>query len=324
MRGWPGDESPYHEGERSFQAQVGVRERAESMGRRMIRDFMPDQHRALFTQLPLVLVGSLDRAGRPWASVSFGPPGFVTSPDARTLRVDARVVEGDPLADGLTVGSPLGLLGIQLETRRRNRANGRVEARDEHGFTLRVEQSFGNCPQYIQARAPRHVDDRKPGTPRREGARLGAAAARCIEASDTCFVASASGPTPGSDAREGVDVSHRGGRPGFVRVELRGDAHVLTLPDFAGNRSFNTLGNLHAYPRAGLLFVDFATGDLLSITCTATIVREGDDLARFSGAERLVVLRVEEGRWLPRALPLDWSSAEPAPQLAQTGSWRAL
>ena len=37
-----------------------------------------------------------------------------------------------------------------------------------------------------------------------------------------------------------MDISHRGGRPGFVRV----DGDVLTIPDFRGNRYFNTLSNL--------------------------------------------------------------------------------
>ena len=62
-------------------------------------------------------------------------------------------------------------------------------------------------------------------------------------------------------AAYGADISHRGGRPGFVRV----DGDVLTIPDFRGNRYFNTLGNLIAEPRASLLFVDFETGDLLQL-----------------------------------------------------------
>jgi hypothetical protein len=40
---------------------------------------------------------------------------------------------------------------------------------------------------------------------------------------------------------------------------------VLTIPDFRGNRFFNTLGNLVSDPRAALLFVDFETGDLLHL-----------------------------------------------------------
>jgi hypothetical protein len=34
---------------------------------------------------------------------------------------------------------------------------------------------------------------------------------------------------------------------------------------------FNTLGNLTAHPQAGLLFVDFATGDVLQLTGRARV-----------------------------------------------------
>ena len=48
LAGWPGSGSPSHEGEIALQERAGVRARAETAGRRAIRDFMPDQHRAFF------------------------------------------------------------------------------------------------------------------------------------------------------------------------------------------------------------------------------------------------------------------------------------
>ncbi|MBZ4358990.1 pyridoxamine 5'-phosphate oxidase family protein, partial [Mycobacterium tuberculosis] len=80
-------------------------------------------------------------------------------------------------------------------------------------------------------------------------------------------------------------VSHRGGMPGFVRVD---DARTLTTPDFSGNRFFNTLGNLQHDPRAGLLFVDFDNGDLLYVAARAEIVWDGPLVASFDGAQRVV------------------------------------
>ena len=52
----------------------------------------------------------------------------------------------------LAHGIDIGLLGIELHSRRRNRMNGVVSAIDETGFEVQVKQSFGNCPQYIQSR----------------------------------------------------------------------------------------------------------------------------------------------------------------------------
>jgi predicted pyridoxine 5'-phosphate oxidase superfamily flavin-nucleotide-binding protein len=318
--------APFHAGELAVQERAGVRERVAGMGERMIRDAMPEQHRELFEKLPMLLVGSLDDGGRPWASVLVGAPGFVRAPDARQLHVGARPGFGDPLAGHLAPGRPLGLLGLEPHTRRRNRMNGTVAAVDEAGFVVDVDQSYGNCPQYIQAREPYW---RRPadtfGDPRPVhllDAHLDAAPRRLLQRADTLFIATASAHAAGHAGAEGVDVSHRGGRPGFVRVE--GDDRgriVLTLPDFRGNNLFNTLGNIAARPHAGVLAMDPANGDLLQLTGRAEIVWDGAELRSFAGAQRLLRIAVDEALWHPRALPLVWSAPEMAPQLAATGAW---
>jgi hypothetical protein len=310
--------SPFHLGERLVQMRAGVRDEMERRGGRAIRDFMPDQHRAFFAMLPFLVVGSVDAQARPWASILVGRPGFVQSPDPRTLRIDARAAYGDPLGANLAVGARLGLLGIQPETRRRNRANGTVAALDARGFTLQVEQSFGNCPQYIQARAP--VFAAAPETvtlPRQvriEGALLSAEAAMLVAGADTGFIATVA-------PRDGVDVSHRGGKPGFVRVTVEQGRTVLTLPDFSGNNYFNTLGNIAVNPRAGLSFIDYATGGVLMLTGAAEVVWDGAELAAFAGARRLLRFAVTEGLAIADAVPLRWSAPQQAPQLAATGAW---
>jgi predicted pyridoxine 5'-phosphate oxidase superfamily flavin-nucleotide-binding protein len=307
--------SPFHAGEVAMQRAAGVDERMRELGPRVIRDHMPDQHREFFEQLPMLLVGSVDARVRPWASMLCGLPGFIVTPDAQHLRVDALPARDDPLHDHLCLGATLGLLGIEPAARRRNRMNGTVVAIDGRGFELRVDQSFGNCPQYIQARTAQWVDA-GPATHvgRREGRRLSAAAAALVAQADTLFIASAA---PG----RGADVSHRGGKPGFVRVDAGADATVLTLPDFRGNLFFNTLGNITAHPWAGLLVVDHDSGDVLQLTGRASIVAAGPEVEAFAGAQRLLRIEIDEGRWAARALPLRWSAAQFAPQLAATGHW---
>jgi predicted pyridoxine 5'-phosphate oxidase superfamily flavin-nucleotide-binding protein len=195
-----------------------------------------------------------------------------------------------------------------------------VIAADERGFAVRVDQSFGNCPQYIQARAPEFVGGAAPApAPRPEGAHLSADAQALIRRADTFFIATAAPGAHAGDPASGVDVSHRGGKPGFVRVTQENGRTVLTAPDFAGNSFFNTLGNIAANPRAGLAFIDFTTGDVLQLTGTAAVVWDGPELAAFAGAQRLLRLTVDDGAW--RSIPLRWSAPEPAPQLADTGAW---
>ena len=308
--------SPFHPGEAAVQERVGVRDKVEAFGRRAIRDFMPEQHRSFFAQLPFVVVGSVDAQGRPWASLLVGTPGFVQSPDERTLLVRSRPHETDPLSRSLVPGASLALLGIELPTRRRNRANGHVIALDEGGFSLRVEESFGNCPKYIQRRTPRIVATEASPPLRTFGpGGLDEWARGLIAAADTLFVASYVDPRHGA-AKRRVDVSHRGGNPGFVHVA--GDG-TLTLPDFVGNFLFNTLGNLLANPRAGLVIPDFTTGDLLFLSGATEIVWDGPEVARFAGAQRLWRLRPEAGLGLRGALAVRGELEERSPQLAGTG-----
>lgn len=304
-------ESPYHEGECEIQTRVGSRERAEAVGRGSIRAFMPDQHRTFFTQLPTFFIGSSDARGRPWASVLVGQPGFLASPDAKRLDVHARPLAGDPLNLNLRDGTTVGALGLEFHTRRRNRVNGKVELTAD-GFAIHVDQSFGNCPQYIQARAF-HFRDAQAAPPQAVTALEGVACG-IVERADTFFVASQH-LGEASDRRNGVDVSHRGGRPGFVRVT---GVRELMWPDYRGNFMFNTLGNIAADPRAGLLFVDFESGDVLQLTGRARIVWDWDrgDPA-WRDAQRLVAFELDEGVLLKDAVALRWDFLSQAPQFAQ-------
>ena len=150
----PDAESPFHRGEKEIQSRLGIDEKAEKLGRRMIRDHMPDEHQAFFPGLPFLIVGTIDAVGRPWASVLAGEPGFVRAAGSRALEVTARPIYGDPLGEALADGADIGALGIELHSRRRNRVNGKVSGAGPDGFRIQVTQSFGNCPKYIQARQP--------------------------------------------------------------------------------------------------------------------------------------------------------------------------
>ena len=309
---------PWHRGEVLLHTKLGVAERMAAFGPNVIRNFMPDQHRDFYGQLPLMLIGSVDDDGNPWASVLEGTPGFAHSPSPRQLAIDARPSADDPATPGLTPGAAVGLLGIELHSRRRNRINGRITANTSAGLTVAVDQAFGNCPQYIQLRNLVEVIPAAANLPvpaMRLGS-LDAAARAMISAADTCFVASYV-DVDGDTRKRAVDVSHRGGRTGFVQI----DSDRLTIPDFAGNLHFNTLGNLLLNPRAGLLFIDFGNGDLLHVTGTTEIIFDGPEVAAFQGAERLWRLQVTAVVRRPAALALRWRFDAFSPNSLMTGTW---
>jgi len=127
--------------------------------------------------------------------------------------------------------------------------NGIVERITDDGFLVAVKQSFGNCPKYIQARQVEYLNIDSIGTVHSATA-LNELTRQIVLRADTLFIATAHpGPLHGTTRSHGADVSHRGGKPGFVRVD-RGN--TLTLPDFAGNRFFNTLRQHRAESARGL------------------------------------------------------------------------
>jgi predicted pyridoxine 5'-phosphate oxidase superfamily flavin-nucleotide-binding protein len=292
----------FHAGELAAHTRAAAAPRAA-----VIRDWMPDQHRLFFATLSFVVAATIDKDGWPIATILAGLPGFTSSPDAKTLVIASLPDRDDPATLWLKPGAPIGLLGIDFATRRRNRANGMI-ADTEGGIIVAVRESFGNCPKYI------HIRDIEPNraVPQAPALmdRLDPSGRDAIAAADTLFVATSSGA-------EGVDISHRGGKPGFVRV----DQDTLTIPDFAGNRYFNTLGNMILDPRAALLFPDFSCGDLLQVQGRTEIVWEVPENERLAGAERLWRLNVTRA-WRRRdALPLHGPLRMLSPSVARTGSW---
>jgi hypothetical protein len=311
--------SPWHSGERALQAKVGVAERMETLGKRVIRDYMPDQHREFYEHLPYLIIGAVDPEGWPWATLLDAQSGFIQSPDARRLDISRRLDAEDPAGAGFAPGAAVGMLGIDLHSRRRNRLNGHIRDVWENGFSVSVEHSYGNCPQYIQLRALKQVPLKAVAErpPVQRLTALDDAAIATIRGADTFFVASYV-DLEGAQPHRSVDVSHRGGQTGFVRV----DGDVLTIPDFAGNLFFNTLGNFQLNPKAGLLFVDFQTGQLLQVAGTVTLLLEGPEIAAFQGAERLWQVRVEQVVRRPAALRSRWAFQGWSPNSLMTGDWQ--
>jgi uncharacterized protein len=314
-------DSPFHLGEQAVQERTGVRVVSERNGRATITEHVPIQHRELFCKLPYLMVGTVDITGAAHATMLCGLPGFVACPDSKTIVVDVVVPSCDPVLGGLQHNASIGLLGIELSSRRRNRANGVISRVAQNGFAVTVNESFGNCPQYIASRSPdaswATTNHGQPLMHNKEYCRLSAAAIALIETCDTFFITSY---VEVASAGRRVDVSHRGGRPGFVQVQ-NGTATTLTIPDFSGNRFFMTLGNLELNPRCGLAFMDFRNGHMLSLTGRADIVWSGDQLDSFVGAERLLRFTIENGVFLKNAIPGSWSLPEPAKQTGRTGSW---
>ena len=283
--------SAFHAGEIEVQARLRVREDAERVGRSIASE-IPPTVRPLLQVQRMAVAASLDAHGRPWASLLTGPAGFIQVTDAQLLRVAVSPPPGDPLVANLRERPELGLLVIDPRTRRRLRFSGRGFLSSD-GLFLLADAVYGNCPKYIQKRRLVGESEGEARETRRASS-LDARTRALVAGADTFFIAT-------WHPAGGADASHRGGRPGFVRVL---DERTLEFPDYPGNNMFNTLGNLVGHPRAGLLFVDFERGDLLQLTGHARVQWEPETAVRVT---------IEDVRETPAGSSLRFELVEPSP-----------
>lgn len=248
----------FHPGERRAQQLAGYGE-----VRAAVYPVMPEQHRQFFAGLQIFFLATMGEEGYPIATLLQGAPGFVHSTASGLLSLDRAALADAPLLPALQPGMVTGGLGIDFSNRRRNRVNGVVQAVNDRSIEIRVQESFGNCPKYIQQRfLPYTARKGAVEVERLEG--LDADARYALSAADTFFIASSA---PRQENVGGVDMSHRGGLPGFITL-VEGK---LKIPDYAGNRYMNTLGNLLVNPRCALLILDFQQGAALHIQGRAEI-----------------------------------------------------
>src|SRR5690606_28448717 len=290
----------WHAGEIYLQERIGVAERMRAVGQRVVRDYMPDQHREFYAQLPFIVLGSVDGAGDAWATILTGRPGFMASPTPTSLDIAAQADPGDPAGARPPARAPPGLLGVEMHTPRPPPVNG-IGRHARAGPHARGGHSVGQRPRDLQPPGRRFA--REPGQPPAAQPEdlpgLDPAARAMIEGADAFFVASYADRAE----RRQVDVSHRGGKAGFVRV---GDDGLLTVPDFDGNLFFATLGNFVLNGKAGLIFIDYERGDVLQMTGDATVLLDSPETAAFQGAERLWTFRARRIVRRRGALALRW------------------
>lgn len=250
--------NPFHEGEIAVQEYAGERELASRVGAgispRIVDGALPFLERQR-----LLAVTSTGDDGLLWTSVWSGEPGFVTSTDGRRVSIRpslTSVSADDPVLRRLAAGRDVGMLAIEISSRRRLRINGTLVMIAPEEIRIEVRESVGNCPKYVQRRSPHTVSTPAFRAQGESGRALDEERRQLVEGVDTAFVGSFH-PTRGADA------SHRGGKPGFIRVV---NATTLRVPDYPGNGMFMTLGNFESDPRASLVAVDFERGRVVSIS----------------------------------------------------------
>ena len=270
----------------------------------------------------LLAVGTVDDEGRPWTTLLGGEQGFARSLGQSIVGVKALAdASHDPVLRTLLaqprVSTPgeyetareFSALGIHLASRDRVKLQGRLlggsrvgnesslntsqDEATEVQMALAIEGSLGNCPKYLNKKdivlaVPLPVP--LPAT-----LPLPQPALDLLAKADTIFIT--------SHHPSHMSTNHRGGPPGFIRVECNDSQSViLAYPEYSGNRLYQTLGNLILDPRAGIVVPDFDTGNVLYISGTSKIIF-GKDASRLLPRSNLAVqIRVEAAKFVHKGL----------------------
>lgn len=284
----------HHAGEQRVQRRANVNR--GDWGTASVTAEIPDVAARFLRERRMLLIGAVDADGAPWATMLSGPSGFAEPVDDRTIVVNSLPGPHDPLSSVLTNDADVGMLAMEPKTRRRMRINGRSH-RDDQRLIVRTDQVYANCPKYIQSRDLLPDDATTKPSSARIGAELTVDQRRWIRDADTFFVAT---HAPGL----GADVSHRGGNPGFIRVD---NPRRLVWPDYVGNEMYMTLGNLELESACGLLFIGWDNGHSLQVTGKARTDWDPVGATTFPGAQRVVEFDVDRVVQIAHASRLRWS-----------------
>jgi len=283
----------FNPGELHFQKLSGVEKKVSALAPHLILNEVPEQHQVFYSNLNMVFVGTVDETGQPWASVLCGKKGFVNAINEKKIQINAQPIKNDPLVNNTKNGSQIGLLGLEFETRRRNRVNGQVVTYNDENIVFEVNKAFGNCPKYIQTRDIKEFVVNSENTKKNNVEvfdSLNDDINQWITYANTFFIAS----YYSQEDHRGVDVSHRGGKQGFIKVTGN---KTMSFDDYPGNNVYMTLGNMQSNPVVGLLFIDFDTGDVMQLACCSEIIETPEE-----EHARKVILKLKSGRIMRQAL----------------------
>lgn len=288
---------PFHEGELWMQDRLGDQALA-ARNAAVLSTAIPAWAMPFVPEQRLLALVATDADGDLWNTLLIGAPGFLDPLDGTRVRVSGiheLLGANDPVAPLLERGAKIGMLIIDLATRKRLRLNGAIDIRESGVLELAIAEAFPNCTRYIQRREidPNSASESIEGTPVSRGIAVGPDQIALIHRVDTCFVGSRH-----PDGRH--DVGHRGGEPGFLQVLTDGRVRI---PDYPGNGMYQSFGNFHLDPRAAMCVPDFLNGLLLQLTGTASLEFDApDDPAQPTGGTgRYWTFTIAS--WIERPLP---------------------
>lgn len=308
---------PFHAGELAAQAKAGTRGVAAELkaGQGDKLSFARNHDAFLASQTFAVVTSVVKGGGNDddqhdvWVTPILGAPGSMIARSETEIAIHHTAVPVGDILRQAKRNASVSMLGIDLMKRTRHRINGVVSGRNKDAsvFGLSVKEYSPNCPKYINRRelvlpaGGASIPSINTNATRRVGTSLDESDQRMIVEMDTLFIGT---NAPGV----GADTNHRGGKPGFVRVN---SPNKISWPEYRGNGMFYTSGNLEVNDRAGVTFIDFETGDVLQLSGSAVVDWNHD--GTYEGATRAIEFTIESVVRVTEATNYRWKLVDFSP-----------
>ena len=302
--------TPYHAGEIAAQNRAGTRGAAAELAVVMTDALnFSSNHDEYLAALNFSVLTSVDTVnGNVWVTPLFGKDSDLSAVSENEIVISHSCLPVGDILNSCPPGTPLSLLAIDLNQRKRLRINGVAKSsidRSETSLIFDIREVSPNCPKYINQREI--VFDSQGADPinalaiREERNSLSESDQAFVHAMDTLWIGSYA---PGV----GADTNHRGGKPGFIRVT---SPTTIEWPEYRGNGMFFTSGNLEVNDRAGVTLIDFDTGSLIQMTGCAEVDWQHD--GRYEGVTRVIKYQIENLVRINQATSHRWQRLDYSP-----------
>ncbi|UJR07373.1 hypothetical protein I4U23_011659 [Adineta vaga] len=305
-----------HEGELFVQKKRHTPSNMPMIVSEMISDDMPDQHSEFFTHLNYFGISTLDIDGRPWATIITGSSTtLIHAVSEMELKVSVILPKGDPFLSSVinTTNSTCRYfagIGVDFSNRRRNKVAGFISQsnliNDTLNMSLITNESLGNCPKYITIRKleyykrnPKIIADYR----NTDKISFNQECLDIIHQASTIVLATRH-TNHNCDNTSDLGLNYRGGNPGFVRTYEESGHTFIVIPDYSGNRFYQSLGNIETDRIAAVVFPCFTTGDMLHVTGIAENIYD-DEAERIMPRMTLITrIKLNGYVWIKEALNL--------------------
>jgi len=249
----------FHKGEHHIQELMSVRQSSDALSS-LIQNKIPPIAKDFLEELNFCMVSLNTKQFNLYTITIYSTSSFIEIIDNSTILISLDYRSHIPKIFFEEENLNIGMIGLNFENSKRIRINGKGQIKDNK-LKINIDEIYSNCPKYIKKR----IFSKNLSTKTKQNviteSLLSTDIIHTISNLDTFFIAS-------SHNEKGVDISHKGGTNGFIKVISPIKLEFVDLP---GNNLYNTLGNIYTNPYINIFFIDFDRRNTYQILGKATI-----------------------------------------------------